>query len=72
MVLQEAVSMGLLSPPPGLLLSAPWWMKLSFVPRVAELCEQLLSLGSCVLKKTLSSLSANGWGYDTSPVDCLY
>ena len=45
-------------------------MELSLVP-LCRLYQKVCLSGLCVLRKTLSSLSADGWGFFPHPVGCL-
>ena len=39
----------------------PWWVELSLVPLVSEAVSSGVISGGCVSRRTLGSLSANGW-----------
>lgn len=44
------------------LVPAHWWVELSLVPLVDRAMSRSMSRGSCGLRKSLGSLSSDGWG----------
>ena len=40
-----------------------WWVVLSLVPLVGRAVSRGLFRGGCGLRKSIGSLSADGWGY---------
>ena len=45
-----------------LLVSGPWWVELGLGPLVGKAMSRGMSRGSCGLRKSLGSLSTDGWG----------
>ena len=43
-------------------MPAHWWVELGLVPLVDRAMSRGVFRGSCGLRKTLGSLSADGWG----------
>ena len=43
-------------------MPALWWVELSLIPLMGRTMSRAVFCGGCGLRKTLGSLSSNGWG----------
>ena len=52
----------------GGLVPAHWWVELGLVPLVGRVVSRGVFIGGCLLRTTLSSLSAAGWSCVPTPL----